>query len=41
MPQGIIIKINATGIENSLRNIKDGNAYFGFQEDISNVFNTK
>jgi hypothetical protein len=37
LPQGIILKINALGLENSMRTKKDGIIYFGFQEDLRNV----
>lgn len=31
------MKINALGLENSMRTKKDGIIYFGFQEDLKNV----
>ena len=34
----MVLKINALGLENSLRKKTDGISYFGFQEDISEVF---
>lgn len=38
----MIIRINAFGMENSLRTKKDGNSYFGYLEDTNydkNVYN--
>ena len=32
LPQGLILKINCQGIDNSLRNAKDGFVYFGCEE---------
>jgi hypothetical protein len=36
LPQGKIFKINALGLENSLRKQNDGFAYFGYQEENDN-----
>jgi len=33
----MILKINALGLENSLRKQNDGVTYFGYQEDNSEV----
>jgi len=38
LPQGIILKVNAMGLENSIRGKKDGIVYFGFQESLKEVF---
>lgn len=37
LPQGLILRINALGLENSLRNAKDGYVFFGSQEYSENV----
>ena len=37
LPQGMILKINALGLENSSRKQNDGVTYFGYQEDNSEV----
>lgn len=34
LPKGLILKITPQGLENSLRQKKDGISYFGFQDDI-------
>lgn len=36
MPQGKIFKINALGLENSIRKSYDGFTYFGYQEENEN-----
>lgn len=36
LPKGLNLKINPFGIENSLRNKKDGLTFFGYQENIDN-----
>ena len=33
LPKGLTLKINPFGLENSLRSVKDGITYFGFQEE--------
>lgn len=37
LPQGMILKINALGLENSVRKQNDGVTYFGYQDDNSDV----
>ena len=37
LPQGLVLKINAMGIQNSLRNKKDGYVFFGSQEFSDSV----
>lgn len=37
LPQGIVLKINAMGLENSLRDKGDGYTFFGYQENLNNV----
>ncbi len=36
LPKGLNLKINPFGIENSLRNKKDGFTFFGYQDNIDN-----
>jgi len=39
LPQGLNLKINALGLENSRRGKRDGFVYFGYQTDTDKVFN--
>jgi hypothetical protein len=35
----MIVKVNALGMENSLRGKRDGYTFFGFQEDTNQTVN--
>ncbi len=37
LPQGLVFKINAQGLDGSLRCKKDGIVYFGYQEELISV----
>ena len=37
LPKGLTLKINPFGLENSLRSVKDGITYFGFQEETETI----
>ncbi len=38
LPQGLSLKLNALGLENSRRVKKDGFVYFGYQTDTGKVY---
>ena len=37
LPQGMVLKINALGLENSIRKQNDGITYFGYKDENSDV----